>query len=454
MVTNNHPNIVNYNIHTRISIIYATILLSLWVLFKYPIIFLFIGMLPLSFIIIMQYPAFFCICYIILSYFRYHELYPLLANIGIMQLLGLIMISYTIGLIMLKSITLYWSKELSVFSLFSLIIVISALFSDNASSAYYFFSDHYVKTFLMFFIIVWSIRLSHEFSAIIRLIIISGIILSGLSLLTFFHADPILGIISIENTMLGDANDFSLILLLPISFSGALILTKRTLFLDKLMSMACISLGIVAIIYSGSRGGLIGLLSIGVIYIFLKFKSKLLITLLLISVIVSGAFFFGTIERPIYNEQGKIEQSAQGRINAWIVAIKMSIHRPLGVGVGNFVNSYHEYNEADNTWGRSAHSIWFEILGKTGFPGFISFVILICLCINKAWRSLSYLKKESCRILPNSQIMAQGLFVGLISFCVSGSFLSQALNSPLYIIMGLIIAHAHFLHKNKLLISK
>jgi probable O-glycosylation ligase (exosortase A-associated) len=234
-----------------------------------------------------------------------------------------------------------------------------------------------------------------------------------------------------DGTFIGDNNSLGLafIMVTPVLFAlardGRSKWVRFGLFASALLTA-------LSTIFTYSRGALLGLATI-VFVMLLQAKRKFLATLL---VIVSMAFLYWFTPQELYDRAETIQtyeqdRSAMQRIQAWSVAWNLAIQRPL-TGGGFWIEYLPDdvwlsyANRAFDEFGnvaRSAHSIYFQVLGDHGFVGLALFVVLIVLTL----RSLQRLKKFASRAAPEQQWVgayANGMQIGVIGYCVSGAFLS------------------------------
>ena len=71
------------------------------------------------------------------------------------------------------------------------------------------------------------------------------------------------------------------------------------------------------------------------------------------------------------------DNSQQGRLHFWQVAVAMANDRPLpGVGHNGYERAYNTYDFSDGQYdrNRAVHSAWFGVLGEFGYPGLLLFV--------------------------------------------------------------------------------
>jgi O-antigen ligase len=134
-----------------------------------------------------------------------------------------------------------------------------------------------------------------------------------------------------------------------------------------------------------------------------------------------------------------LDESMLERLRAWRGALDMAIGDPVfGVGLGNFASSLAEYRP-----GRAiaAHSTWLGVLGETGLPGFLTFILLAVATIRSGLRSRAALSASAPpAVMP---AFAMGTISATAGFCVAGSFLTHGFSWPLYMIIALTAALSH-----------
>ena len=142
-----------------------------------------------------------------------------------------------------------------------------------------------------------------------------------------------------------------------------------------------------------------------------------------------------------------VDESAMGRIYAWEAAFKMALDNPLtGVGLDNFFSNYFFYSSHWDGLNHAVHSTWFGVLAETGFLGLIIFLILIGSLVKTIRSTLKQLSETANAIDPNLNAAAYAVYAGLIGTIVSGTFLTQGFNWPIYILSALIVAVANISH--------
>jgi probable O-glycosylation ligase (exosortase A-associated) len=241
---------------------------------------------------------------------------------------------------------------------------------------------------------------------------------------------------------LGDGNDFALSVCITLPMAIYIYTNTHNKLLKYFFGISSIFLTL-SIIATQSRGGTLGLAAI-IIYYFLESKKKLknvfyigICTIILL--MVGSTIFF---ERMASIKNYKTDSTAQQRINAWKAGIRMAIDNPLfGIGPGGFGSAYgRDYRPKEFQSRRgglkwlNAHSIYFQLLGETGLPGFLLLLILIFGNLKK--------NKLIIRELKNSdEIKMKSLFIGInasiIGFATAGAFLTAAYYPHLYVLVAI-----------------
>ena len=131
------------------------------------------------------------------------------------------------------------------------------------------------------------------------------------------------------------------------------------------------------------------------------------------------------------------DDSSAGRLHFWEVGVHMANAKPFtGVGLGAFSLSYGHYNY-EGTWPgeRSAHSVWFGVLGELGWTGLILLIANLTWAFWCCWRVHRIARTRA--ELRELRIYANALISALVVFSVSGSFLAAQTSEMFWHIVGL-----------------
>ena len=245
-----------------------------------------------------------------------------------------------------------------------------------------------------------------------------------------------------------DPNDLALVLVttLPIAIMQGLSSNSRYW---KIICLGGGALNLIGIIATRSRGGFLGLLSLGVFMLFIKLpgisKKRLIILMSVLTIVFGisvGAEYKERIQT-IFEESSSDLEAGSGRIALWTQCLQIARDHPiLGVGPGAFEAAFGDYLETGKFKGdlsrelrggmwHTAYNAYLLVLTEMGIVG-----LLIFLAINiRSFRNFSRVKallleRDSTNILG---IQATSLQMALLGFLVCAFFLSQAFNAISYL---------------------
>ncbi len=262
-----------------------------------------------------------------------------------------------------------------------------------------------------------------------------------------------------QSMVLGPARSFisgntnvglALVMVMPLILISARMMTERWVDLGwhrlqpwykpiGLAMYATMWLTGIAALFTYSRGALLGVLAVAP-FMFLKMRRKLILVALMIATVAVVGFTFPdrlvsrwqTIET--YEEDG----SAMTRLQAWGVNWNIAVENPiLGAGfdmaaMGN--ERWLSYaNWVEEPWAanaRSAHSIYFQLLGHHGFGGTAIWLVLVGFTFLTFNRIRRMAHKDTGQIWLAEYAWA--LQVSMIGFLVAGAFLDMAYFNLLY----------------------
>ena len=183
-------------------------------------------------------------------------------------------------------------------------------------------------------------------------------------------------------------------------------------------------LTLLAVVGSYSRGALIGLVAVSVVF-WWRSQRKVLGAVVL-GVALAGTLNFmpaGWWDRMQSISSYQEDTSASDRLRLWGAAWKLALDRPL-VGSG-FRGPYTRQvmdRVAPDVPARAIHSIWFEFLAEHGFPAFAIWLGMIVAGVVHTVR-LARLARGRPE-LQWAYDLARMSQVAVVAYCVGGSFLS------------------------------
>jgi probable O-glycosylation ligase (exosortase A-associated) len=439
---------------TNIIIIFIITGLALY-MFPHPITLLVIGLLPFALWGVVYCSFYIVLLFILFSFFRFHEAFPILEPLKLPLLLALASL-FVIFLraFISKSLAPYWCPQLTLLILFFLFISFGVPFATNKVVAQNAWGDVFSKIILMTIVVAWMMRRENHFITASRLYIFSG---AFIGLIAIYNKINDIGLV--EGTrvtigrdigsVIGDPNDLALVLLYPIAFAIATFLEKSLSTFERLFSFTTFCILFYALIATQSRGGLLGFLAVLALFTYKRVRSKILLfcgstvamTLLFLVAGISDRSSGGAAE------QG-IDESAMGRLYAWEAAWNMALENPVfGVGISNFIYNYFYYSTHWDGRNHAVHSTWFGVLAESGFIGLVLFISLIVSSLALSLKMLNNINESECT--PGIRVVLNAAPAGIIGFIVSGTFLTQGFVWPIYLQIALVIALNRYLLSRK-----
>ena len=240
-----------------------------------------------------------------------------------------------------------------------------------------------------------------------------------------------------------DENDVSLYINMWIPFCYFLFFAE-TEKLKRILYAVGLSIGVAAVINSFSRGGFVGLLSIGAVcwlYSKKKLASFIVISFLAFIIYAYAGDAYWTKMNTIEDTH---EGTAAARIESWKAGWSMFLDNPLGVGGNNYPVRFPEYQTdyfKRGMWGRAAHSLWFTLLPELGIMGIIIYASLLYYNL-KDISFLRNIKVENNPDLQYLQALSSAFIASFAGYFSSGTFLSVLYYPHYWYLTGIIVAAA------------
>jgi O-antigen ligase len=231
-----------------------------------------------------------------------------------------------------------------------------------------------------------------------------------------------------------DPNDLGMFLVMNIPF--ACYFMNRGGFLTKLAMLLALSILGYGIYMTGSRGTMLGAGALVAAYfLVVNAGPKLFIACIAFAPIAAVV---------ITSLQSNIDESADGRLEAWYDGVLMLLSNPLlGIGKGNFLEEH----------GLVAHNSYIHVAAELGVPGYslwggaLVFTALSGYLIIKSRivKNTSEVKVENTdKPLSEEKLtelaINKTLFFSLVGFMITAFFLSRMFTLLLFIFMGMALA--------------
>jgi len=249
--------------------------------------------------------------------------------------------------------------------------------------------------------------------------------------------------------MLLDNNDFSSALVMNLPILWYLRHSEKNVWVRRGF-WAAVPLTVVATALTESRGGF---LAMGVVLAALVLKSRRRV-LAITAAPFAALVFFMVMPQSFHERIATLrnpteDNSAQARLEAWGVALRMSADYPwLGVGYRNFQSMYTDprYSDERDARDRVAHNSYLQLMAESGRPALAVFLLLLFMTVANS-RRLQRLGREEGGgerwFVPYSAAIE----VSLYGYMVSGIFLNRAHFDLLYHMIAISIALNFLAHQ-------
>jgi O-antigen ligase len=242
---------------------------------------------------------------------------------------------------------------------------------------------------------------------------------------------------------LGNPNQLAAALVIGIALSGGLAAAARSPA-GRLAAFGAVAICVVAILLTGSRGGLIALAAMLVATVALARGRRLVLTILTVIVVLVGVGYIVMAAPKQSRERFVHPGNGTGRTDIWTVGGRMVSANPvLGSGSGNFtVSSIHyllqpgalTHSEYIAETPTVAQNMYLEVLAELGIPGLALFVSVIVFCLACMLAALSRFRALEKRSLA---ALAMAISAALIGLLAADIFSSEEYARNLWLLLGL-----------------
>jgi putative inorganic carbon (HCO3(-)) transporter len=224
------------------------------------------------------------------------------------------------------------------------------------------------------------------------------------------------------NTMIADNNDFGLALNMALPFFFFLAKTETNRWLKGLSSFLFVTT-IPIILFTYSRGALVGLIAV-LFCMLLQAKQKTILIPLTLLVFLFAAFLTPEAWKGRMSTDNAMNSSALSRVNAWTYSWNLAIAYPLmGGGFEAFTPSLFAQYAPNARDVHGPHSIYFGVLAEHGFTGLFLYLSLVVSSFAGLRRIVRTARLNGDE---RSASYAHMLGFGLVGFLTSGAFLGRA----------------------------
>ena len=370
-------------------------------------------------------PFYGLILYIMMVYLIPHHYILALKKIRVMLLLAsLILLVFFIHKVFKRESINAFSSRLKLLISILLVLVFVSNIANFRFDAAWEGGQEFLTVFFLFFIIVNLIQNFDELRKACNAIIFCTVLIAINGLIMAFRGYGLMGNIPVNKRIMwtttshfGDPNDFALTLLIVFPFILVNLFEKNSSKVKKIGLFVLAAILLMAIYYTNSRGGFIGLMAIMVFFSVKRWGLQkgiiVAVGLMVISVLLAPSRM---------SNLSPYESSASNRIDAWIAGLSMLKTNPIfGIGYDQFIHRYGDL---------TAHSAYILCMAELGLVGYFVWLALIY----SSYTGLRNIEKGGTEI----QVKYAGILrLSLIGFLSSALFLSQAYTPILFIVLAL-----------------
>lgn len=225
----------------------------------------------------------------------------------------------------------------------------------------------------------------------------------------------------------GDNNGFGLVLCLVVPILLGLRATLPRVRLVRAMFFGALSLILMTIVFTKSRGAFVSLAIVLLLGSLLSERPVRNLSVLLLCTLLA----YGLIPDSYFDRLNTIsslseDESAMGRFENWDLAWEEALDSPiLGVGPENHI-AYNQAKSPD-VQVRVAHSTYFQVLGEFGFPGLILYFAFVAISISNLIGALRLIKPLT-DIFPDLiwvRDLSRWLTCGLVGYAFGSGLLNM-----------------------------
>src|SRR5262245_2254278 len=360
--------------------------------------------------------------------------FPLAKIVAITAPLAYIYAQYRLGKPVIK-----WTVEVKMVIVMLLLAVMFTPFAASPGDSVTTLSGVFIKTVIIFILIIGVVNTRERLRAIIKLTVLCGTWLAAFAIKSYTTGNFTMKGARIEGPiggMFGNPNDLAAALnvLIPLAVELALMSSGRV----RMLYAVCALLLFCGVVVTFSRAGFITLAAVSGVMLW-KFgrgsRSSLslatLVAFVLLFSVFSGAYRsrLMTILDPSSDATG----SAQARADLLEHGLNLSLRHPIiGLGMGNF----HIYSIRE----KAAHNGYVETAAELGMIGLLAYLTIILAPL----RGLAKIERERVRPGARADLDAKYLSIGLqaalIAYIFNSFFLSIQYLWYLYYAAGFAVA--------------
>ena len=320
-------------------------------------------------------------------------------------------------------------RETKLYFFFFLVTVVTIPFSVYRRGSFEFVILSYSANVVFYFLFLAHVNTLDKFKKVVFILVLSS--------LTFTLAGLVKGEFRDGRYYTGsemfDPNDTAFMEVSFLCF-GLCVLLGSYRKLPKALASVSVLASVVLALYTGSRGGLLGLATTILAFMLLRIpkvkKSHKVTMVVVVGLVLAASFSKLNVEKYLTLSDLDSDYNASdefGRSQIWVRGVQLFLQDPLtGVGVREFSKAIGEMRQKEGKvipeW-QAPHNSYIEVLTETGLFGALAFLSLILTCLgtfNALRRSPGSLGESPPSPIPGI------LLIGFMAELIGAMFLSQA----------------------------
>lgn len=238
-----------------------------------------------------------------------------------------------------------------------------------------------------------------------------------------------------SNSMIADNNDFALALNMTLPLFFFLAQTEASRWLRRIFGFLFV-ITIPAVLFTYSRGGVIGLVAVLGLMLF-RLKRRLILIPVIALGLGASLMLTPASWRQRMDPTQSLDASARERLNAWTFSARLAMDYPIfGGGFDTFTPEMFVRYAPDSSDVHGPHSVYMGVLAEHGFIGLLLYLALVVSC----FASTHHLVKLG-RLDGASRVVsyANMFRFSLVGFLTSGLFLGRAYFDYFFTIVACIV---------------
>jgi O-antigen ligase len=379
----------------------------------------------------------------LLLYARPQELFS--QSLGELPLVKLValgtLVAYVAGKSIARERLTIWPLEVKMLALIVVLGIVFTPIAFRPERSVDMLTDTFLKVIIIFILMINLLNTKERLHSMMRLVVFCGLLIALITIKNYFTGE--LDVTHVSRTghaldvgeFFDNSNELALTLDLIMPFAVVFAVIGKGL--ARIAYSACAALMAIGAIITFSRGGFLGLVSMGGVLLWKLGRGKRM-SMTLAALVLAAAFACmmpsGYSDRifTILHPKEDTTNSAQERQLLLERGLEVALHHPIiGIGMANF----YEYSPN----GRVAHNSYLEVASELGVAGLIAYLTFLIA----PFRSLKRVERETLDADERARelyCLSVGLQAVMIAFMVCSFFVSTQYFWHPYYIVGYSIA--------------